>query len=137
LTIPQLLTESKTIAVVGLSSNLLRPSHSVAEYMQRQGYRIIPVNPSETEVLGERAYPSLDDVPGPVDIVNIFRRPNQVGAVVEQALRKPGVKAIWMQLGIENPEAAAAAEAGGLFVVMDRCILIEHRQLRGSDTLNK
>jgi len=126
LTIPQLLAEAKTIAVVGLSSDPTRASHGVSRYMQRAGYRIIPVNPKETEVLGEKAYPSLLEVPFPVDIVNVFRRPNRVGEVVKDALSKGGVKAIWMQVGIVNEEAAKAAEEAGLFVVMDQCIMVEH-----------
>ena len=126
MTIPQLLAEAKTIAVVGLSSDPTRASHGVSRYMQRAGYRIIPVNPKETEVLGEKAYPSLLEVPFPVDIVNVFRRPNRVGEVVKDALSKGGVKAIWMQVGIVNEEAAKAAEEAGLFVVMDQCIMVEH-----------
>ncbi len=126
MTIPQLLSESKTIAVVGLSSDPARPSFGVSRYMQRAGYRIIPVNPKETEVLGEKSYASLSDVPEAVDIVNIFRRPNLVGNVVEEAIAKGGVKGIWMQLGIVNEEAAKRAEEAGLYVVMDRCIMIEH-----------
>jgi hypothetical protein len=128
LTIPQLLASSKTIAVVGLSSDPLRPSFGVSEYMQSAGYRIIPVNPAETEVLGEKAYARVTDIPEAVDIVNVFRRPNQVMAVVEDAIAK-GAKAVWMQLGIVNEEAAAKARAAGLSVVMDKCILIEHRKL--------
>lgn len=128
MTIPQLLASSKTIAVVGLSSDPLRPSFGVSEYMQSAGYRIIPVNPAETEVLGEKAYARVTDIPEAVDIVNVFRRPNQVMAVVEDAIAK-GAKAVWMQLGIVNEEAAAKARAAGLSVVMDKCILIEHRKL--------
>jgi predicted CoA-binding protein len=127
-TIEKLLRESKTIAVVGLSSNPLRPSHGVADYMQRAGYRIIPVNPRETEVLGEKAYARLTDIPEPVDLVNIFRRPNLVGSVVEEAIAK-GAKGIWMQLGIVNEEAAECAQQAGLDIVMDRCIMVEHRRL--------
>jgi len=128
LTIPELLANSKTIAVVGLSSDPLRPSFGVSEYMQSVGYRIIPVNPAETEVLGEKAYARVTDIPEAVDIVNVFRRPNQVMAVVEDAIAK-GAKAVWMQQGIVNEEAAAKARAAGLFVVMDKCILIERRKL--------
>lgn len=128
MTIPQLLASSKTIAVVGLSSDPLRPSFGVSEYMQSAGYRIIPVNPAETEALGEKAYARVTDIPEAVDIVNVFRRPNQVMAVVEDAIAK-GAKAVWMQLGIVNEEAAAKARAAGLSVVMDKCILIEHRKL--------
>lgn len=128
MTIPELLANSKTIAVVGLSSDPLRPSFGVSEYMQSVGYRIIPVNPAETEVLGEKAYARVTDIPEAVDIVNVFRRPNQVMAVVEDAIAK-GAKAVWMQQGIVNEEAAAKARAAGLFVVMDKCILIERRKL--------
>ncbi len=130
MTIPQLLAEAKTIAVVGLSSDPTRASHGVSRYMQRAGYRIIPVNPQETEVLGEKAYASLADVPEKVDIVNIFRRPNRVGEVVDAAIARGDVKAVWMQMGIVNEEAAQVAESAGLFVVMDRCIMVEHMSSR-------
>ena len=130
MTTPQLLAEAKTIAVVGLSSDPTRASHGVSRYMQRAGYRIIPVNPKETEVLGEKAYASLLDIPFPVDIVNVFRRPNRVGEVVKDTLAKGGVKAIWMQPGVVNEEAAKAAEDAGLFVVMDQCIMVEHMSSR-------
>lgn len=126
--IRQLLETSKTIAVVGLSDKPDRDSYRVAEYMQRQGYRIIPVNPTVDAVLGEKSYASVTDIPEPVDIVDIFRRPDAVGPVVEDAIAA-GAKAVWMQLGIENEEAAEAAEAAGLQVVMDRCIKIEHARL--------
>lgn len=123
----QILRESKTIAVVGLSADTFRASFGVAEYMQRAGYRIIPVNPKHTEVLGEKCYRSLRDVPAPVDIVNIFRRPVDVPPVVEDAIAI-GAKAVWMQLGIANEAAAAGAREAGIDVVMDRCIMIEHRR---------
>ena len=123
-----LLKTSKTIAVVGLSSNPMRPSFGVSRFLQRQGFRIIPVNPQETEVLGERAYPTVQDVPDEIDIVNIFRRPAHVPEVVDQALRK-GVRCIWMQEGVVNQEAADKAEAAGLPVVMDKCILKELARL--------
>lgn len=126
--VAELLRTAKTIAVVGLSSKRHRPSHGVAEYMQRQGYRIIPVNPQETEVLGERAYASLDEVPGPIDIVNVFRRSEFVPEIVEAAIRK-GARAIWLQEGVIHEEAAERARQAGLIVVMDRCILKEHRRL--------
>src|SRR5207249_7196794 len=113
--------------VVGLSSNPMRPSHEVTEYMQRAGYRIIPVNPNETEVLGEKSYARLEDVPGKIDVVNIFRRPEEVPPVVESAIRI-GAPVVWMQLGIENEEAAEKAHAAGLVVVEDACILVEHRK---------
>ena len=125
--IADILSKCKTIAVVGLSSNPMRPSHEVSEYMQRAGYRIIPVNPNETEVLGERSYARLEDVPESVDIVNVFRRTEEVSTVVESAIRV-GAKVVWMQLGIENEEVAEKARAAGLAVVEDACILIEHRR---------
>ena len=130
--IAEILNKSKTIAVVGLSSNAMRPSHEVTEYMQRAGYRIIPVNPNETEVLGEKSYTRLEDVPEKVDVVNIFRRPEEVPPVVESAIRV-GARVVWMQLGIESEEAAEKARDAGLAVVEDACILIEHRK-RGLGT---
>ena len=123
-----ILRSVKTIAVVGLSSKRMRPSYGVSEYMQRAGYRIIPVNPAETEVLGEKAYPDLDSIPVPVDLVNIFRRSELVPPVVEAAIRI-GAKAIWMQEDVVNEEAAEKARAAGLMVVMDRCVLKEHRKM--------
>lgn len=126
--VQDLLRTSRVIAVVGLSSKRWRPSYGVSEYMQRQGYRIIPVNPRETEVLGEKAYPDLDSVPEPVDIVNIFRRSEFVPEIVEAAIRK-GARAVWMQEGVVNEEAARRAAEAGLVVVMDRCILKEHRKI--------
>ena len=128
MTIEELLRTSRTIAVVGLSAKRFRPSYGVAEYMQQNGYRIIPVNPQETEVLGEKSYPDLDSVPEPVDIVDIFRRSEFVPDIVEAAIRK-GVKVIWMQEGVIHEEAARRAEAAGVTVVMDHCILKEHRRL--------
>jgi hypothetical protein len=119
---------AKTIAVVGLSGRRFRPSHGVAEYLQRAGYRVIPVNPHETEVLGEEAYPDLASVPLPVDIVDIFRRSEHVPEIVEEAIRI-GAKMVWMQEGVIHEDAAQAALAAGLEVVMDRCILKEHRRL--------
>lgn len=126
--IPDLLHSSRIIAVVGLSSKKFRPSYGVTEYMQRAGYRIIPVNPQETEILGEKCYASLDEVHEKVDIVDIFRRSEFVPEIVEAAIRI-GARAIWMQEGVMNEEAAARARAAGLEVVMDRCILKEHRRL--------
>jgi predicted CoA-binding protein len=123
----ELLKEYKTIAVVGLSSNPMRPSYGVTEYMQAAGYRIIPVNPNETEVLGEKSYARLEDVPEKIEIVDIFRRMAEVPAVVESAIRV-GAKVVWMQLGIENEAAAEKARAAGLTVIEDACILIEHRK---------
>ena len=126
--IAEMLRSARTIAVVGVSSKRFRPSYGVTEYMQRAGYRIIPVNPQESEVLGERSYPDLDSVPGPVDIVDIFRRSEFVPEIVDAAIRK-GAKMIWMQEGVIHEEAARRAEAAGLAVVMDHCILKEHRRL--------
>ena len=118
-----------TIAVVGLSSDPSRPSFGVARYVQRHGYRIIPVNPYEQLVLGERAYPSLREVPVPVDVVNVFRRPEFVLEVAEDAIAL-GARALWLQFGVVHEEAARRAQAAGLAVVMDRCIKVEHaRQL--------
>jgi predicted CoA-binding protein len=128
MSIREILERYKTIAVVGLSSQRSRPSYGVSKYMQDAGYRIIPVNPNETEVLGEKSYPSLDEVPEPIEIVNIFRRPEYVEDIVEAAIRRKA-RVIWMQLGVVHEEAAARARAAGLEVVMDRCILIEHRAL--------
>ena len=125
--VTQILRGSKTIAVVGLSSNPMRASHEVAAYLKSAGYRIIPVNPNETEVLGEKAYARLEDVREPVDIVDVFRRAEEVPAVAESAI---GIKAkvLWMQLGIENAEAAERARAAGLVVVEDACLLVEHKR---------
>jgi predicted CoA-binding protein len=124
----ELLQHAKTIAVVGLSSNPARASFGVSRFLQRQGYRIIPVNPRETEVLGERAYPLVKDVPDQIDIVDIFRRSEAVLEVVEDALEKKP-RCIWMQEGVVNEEAAKRAEAAGVPVVMDRCILKEIARL--------
>jgi uncharacterized protein len=124
--IAELLRTSKIIAVVGLSDNPVRPSHGVSAYMQSQGYRIIPVNPHIRECLGERAYPTLLDVPERIDIVNIFRRPEFVEQVVDQAIGLK-VPAIWMQQDVIHEKAAGKARRAGIFVVMDRCILVEHR----------
>src|SRR5262249_3744267 len=126
MTIPELLRTSKTIAVVGLSNNKFRPSYDVSEYMQRHGYHIIPVNPHVTEVLGEKAFPSLIEVPEKIDIVDVFRRPEFVPAIVEDAIRI-GAKALWLQETVVHEEAAERARKAGLFVVMDRCILKDHR----------
>ncbi|HTQ62062.1 MAG TPA: CoA-binding protein [Candidatus Solibacter sp.] len=123
----EILKKYKTIGVVGLSSNPLRPSHEVTEYMQNAGYRIIPVNPNEREVLGEKSYARLEDVPEMIGIVDVFRRAEDVPPVVESAIRV-GAKVLWMQLGIENAEAAERARAAGLMVVEDACILVEHRK---------
>ena len=126
--ISAILHSARTIAVVGLSGKRFRPSYGVAEYLQRAGYRIIPVNPHETAVLGEKCYPDLDAVPEPIDIVDIFRRSEFVPEIVEAAIRK-GATAVWMQEGVIHEQAARRAEAAGLTVVMDRCILKDHRRL--------
>jgi len=124
----KLLKNAKTIAVVGLSGTRWRPSYGVSEYMRSVGYRIIPVNPKETEVLGEKAYATLEDIPVPVDIVNIFRQPRFVPDIVDSAIRI-GAKGVWMQEEVVHEEAAQKARDAGLEVVMDRCILKEHRKL--------
>ena len=123
-----LLRSAKTIAVVGLSSRRSRPSYGVSEYMQSRGYRIIPVNPNETEVLGEKACASLEEIPEHIDIVDIFRRAECVPDIVDSAIRI-GAKGVWMQEGVVHDEAAGKARAAGLEVVMDRCILKEHRKM--------
>src|ERR1700733_9891630 len=123
--IPELLRAARVIAVVGLSSNDMRPSHGVAQYMQRHGYRIIPVNPNETEVLGERAYARLEDVPEKIDMVDIFRRSEFVPEIAESAIRI-GARAVWMQEGVIHEAAAERARQAGLVVVMDRCLMKDH-----------
>ena len=125
MSVKEILERYRIIAVVGLSSQTWRPSYSVSQYMQSAGYRIIPVNPNESVVLGEKAYPSLDDVPEPIEIVDIFRRPEYVPDIVEAAIRR-NARVIWMQLGVANQAAAARARDAGLEVVMDQCILQEH-----------
>lgn len=126
--IAELFRVMKTIAVVGLSSDPMRPSFGVSRFLQRQGYRIIPVSPNETEVLGERAYASLPDVPDPIDVVNVFRRPARVPEVIEAAKGR-NIRCLWMQEGVVNQQAAQRAEALGIPVVMDRCILKEMARL--------
>ena len=125
--ITDLLRSAHTIAVVGLSSKKARPSHGVTDYMLHAGYRIIPVNPNETEVLGEKAFPDLDSVPEKVDIVNVFRRSESVPEIVDAAIRI-GARAVWMQEGVMHQEAAKRARQAGLIVIMDRCLLKEHRK---------
>lgn len=124
--ITELLRRAKTIAVVGLSDNPLRPSHGVSAYMQSHGYRIIPVNPAIAEALGEKSYASLSDIPEKIDIVNIFRRPEFVEEIVDEAIALK-VPAIWMQEEVIHEKAAEKARRAGIFVVMDRCILQDHR----------
>jgi len=121
-------TAPRTIAVVGLSDNPFKASHSVSAYMQQQGYRIIPVNPEIISTLGEISYASLRDLPDKPDIVNVFRLPQHIPVIVDEMIDL-GLKNLWVQLGIRNIEAAARAEQAGICVVMDRCILIEHRRL--------
>ena len=128
MTIKEILKNYRTIAVVGLSSHPWRASLGVSRYMQANGYRIIPVNPNETQVLGERAYPSLDDVPETFEIVDIFRRSEYVPDIVEAAIRK-GARVIWMQEDVVHHGAAERARQAGLDVIMDRCILKDHMSL--------
>ena len=129
-TMRQALIGARTVAVVGLSGKPSRPSYGVARYLQSQGYRIIPVNPNVTEVLGERAYPDLISVPDAIDMVDIFRRSDKVAPTVDEAISK-GVQTIWMQLGVIDRDAAKRAEEAGITVVMDRCAAVEHRRLVG------
>jgi predicted CoA-binding protein len=124
-TIKRILDECRVIAVVGLSSKSTRPSHGVAAYMQRAGYRVIPVNPNESEVLGEKAYASLAEVPEGIDLVDVFRRSEEAGAAVDEAIAI-GSKAVWLQEGVIDDAAAQRAVDAGLMVVMDRCWLKEH-----------
>ena len=130
-TIRQLLADTRTIAVVGLSDKPNRDSYQVAAYRQRNGYRIIPINPQVTEVLGEKSYASLKDVSEPIDLVNIFRKPEAVPPIVTEAI-DIGARAIWMQLGVWNQEAAELATHAGLLVVMNRCPAIDHPRLIGA-----
>jgi predicted CoA-binding protein len=126
--IAAILRRYRTVVVVGLSTDPQKPSHQVARYLQSQGYRIIPVNPQCQAVLGEKCYPSLKEVPEPVEVVDIFRKGEAIPAIVEEAIGV-GAKVIWLQLGLESPEAAAQARAAGLQVVMNRCMKIEHANL--------
>lgn len=130
----EILRTCRTLAVVGLSSDPRRASHGVSRFLQRSGYRIIPVNPNETGVLGEKAWPSLLDVPEPFDCVVIFRRPEFVPEIVEQAIAR-GARAVWMQEGVSHPEAAARARAAGLLVVENRCMMIESLRLNAPPPL--
>lgn len=126
----RILLQSRTIAVLGLSGNWYRPSFFAAKYMQDHGYRIVPVNPNYGEVLGERCYPGLREVPGKVDIVDCFRRPEEIAPIARDAVAI-GAKVLWMQLGIRNEQAAKIALDGGLEVVMNRCVKIEHARILG------
>jgi predicted CoA-binding protein len=128
--IKHILETSKTIAIVGLSDKPERDSYRVAEYLQAQGFRIIPVNPIVTSVLGERSYASVTDIPDQVDVVDIFRKPEAVGPVVDEAIAA-GARIVWMQLSVVNHAAAESARAAGLEVVMDRCMKVEHQRLLG------
>jgi uncharacterized protein len=129
-TLRRILRESKVIAVVGLSADWFRPSYFAAKYMQEHGYRVIPVNPKYPEILGEKCYPSLRDIPQPVHMVDVFRKTADVMPIAEDAIRI-GAKVLWQQLGVRNEEAAARARAAGLETVMDRCVKIEHGRLFG------
>jgi predicted CoA-binding protein len=130
LTIQRVLHSSSTIAIVGLSSNELRASYFVGYYLKRHGYRVIPVNPRETEILGEKCYPSLTDVPGHVDIVNVFRAPAALPGIAREAI---AIRAdtLWCQFGVINEEGAQIAEDGGVTVIMDRCLKVEHARYVG------
>ena len=121
----QLLTDATTIAMVGASSNPDKTSHGIMQKLQSVGYRVIPVNPRETEILGQKCYPSLSDVPEPVDIVNVFRAPDALPAISRETLRI-GADALWCQFGVINEEGAKIAEEGGVTVIMDRCLKVEH-----------
>ena len=123
----EVLERYRTIAVVGCSKDPSKDAHTVPAYMQSQGYRILPVNPTATEILGEKAYPNLSAVPDPYEVVNIFRPSDQVGPIVDEAIRAGKATVIWMQTGIVNEAAAAKARAAGMVVVMDRCMRTEHR----------
>jgi predicted CoA-binding protein len=126
----RILQENRTVAVVGLSPDRHRPSHLVAKYLLDHGYHVIPVNPGQEMILGQPCYPSLLEIPEPVDVVNLFRKPQHVPLLIDQAIRI-GAKVIWMQLGIVHEQAAAKARKAGLEVVMDRCMKIEHARLFG------
>lgn len=127
----EILRSAKTVATVGLSSNPEKDSYSVAQYLKTQGYRVIPVNPTATEILGETSYPDLESVPEKIDVVQVFRKPEDVPPVAESAV-KVGAKAVWMQEGIVNEEAAQKARAAGLQVVMDACMRETHKRLIGA-----
>jgi len=126
----RILAQSRTIAVVGLSANWYRPSYFAAKYLQEHGYRVIPVNPNYAEVLGERCYPSVAAIPEPVDVVDAFRKADEMPALAREAVAK-GARVLWMQLGVRNEMAARIASDAGLDVVMDRCMKIEHARILG------
>jgi len=129
-TVEEILNKSRTVAVVGLSANPERPSHIVASYLKEHGYKIIPVNPTEKRILGQKSYPDLTSIPGKVDVVDIFRRSEDVPPIVRDAI-KIGAKAVWMQEGVINKEAAAEARKAGLKVVMNKCMRKQHIKLHG------
>jgi predicted CoA-binding protein len=128
--IRDIVRSARVIAIVGLSPNVLRASNFVGFYLQRHGYRVVPVNPKETEILGETSYPSLSAIPFPVDVVDVFRAPNAVPGIAREAVQI-GAKALWLQFGVISPEGAEIAEQGGLRVVMDRCLKVEHARYLG------
>jgi predicted CoA-binding protein len=130
LAIQRVLNQARTIAVVGLSGNALRPSNFVGYYLTRHGYQVIPVNPRESEILGEKSYPALTDVPVPVDVVNVFRAPDALPAIARDAVAI-GASTLWCQFGVINAEGAQIAEDAGLTVIMDRCIKVEHARYLG------
>ena len=129
-TLRRILSQNRVIAVVGLSADWFRPSYFAAKYMQEHGYTVIPVNPRYPEVLGQKCYPSLRDIPGKVDMVDCFRKTADIGPIAEDAIAI-GARVLWQQLGVKNEEAAARARAAGLEAVMDRCVKIEHGRLFG------
>ena len=126
----RMLRAARTVAIVGLSKDPLRPSNFIGFYLKRHGYKIVPVNPREQEILGEKSYPSLKDIPFPVDIVNVFRRPDAVPDIAREAVAI-GAKALWLQFGVISPEGARIATDGGLVVIMDRCMKVEHARHLG------
>ena len=128
--IARIVRTARTVAIVGLSPNELRPSHFVGFYLRRHGYRVIPVNPRESEILGEPCYPSLSDVPEHIDVVDVFRTPAAVPAIAEEAVAV-GAGALWLQFGVISAEGAEIARRGGLAVIMDRCLKVEHARYRG------
>ena len=128
--IPATLRSGRTVAIVGLSKDPLRPSNFIGFYLKRHGYTIVPVNPRETEILGEKSYPSLTDIPFPVDVVDVFRRPDAVPDIAREAVAI-GAKALWLQFGVISPEGARIAEDAGLAVIMDRCMKVEHARHLG------
>jgi uncharacterized protein len=128
--IARIVRSARTVAIVGLSPNVLRPSYFVGFYLQRHGYRVLPVNPRESEILGEPCYPSLSDVPEQIDIVDVFRTPDAVPAIAEEAVTV-GAGALWLQFGVISPEGAETGRRGGLAVVMDRCLKVEHARYLG------